>query len=246
MSKSSLVPIEHTLAVISDVHGNLPALEAVWQELDRRGVKRVLVAGDHLLKDPGPDGLASIPPIPGRGPLEVWRRLQSTPQRTVELARSLADTALATLHESRLVPRGKTDEEKREDEAKREAFLETRKVIGALVLKAIEKLPTLLRVEMADGRSVLVVHGSPRDPGVDITHDLEDDDVTNLLGGEPADIVVVAGAHAPFQREVRGVRVVGLGSVGQPLGGELTAHVVLITPRYEGALIEEAWVPYGA
>lgn len=242
MSKTSLVPIEHTIAVISDVHGNLRALEAVWHELDRRGVKRVLVAGDHLLGDPGAESEA----LPLTQPLEVWRRLQTTPQRTVDLARSLADTALATMHESRLVPRGKTDDEKRRDEAKREAFLETRKAIGALVLKAIEKLPTLLRVEMADGRSVLVVHGSPRDPGVDITHDLEDDDVTNLLGGEPADIVVVAGAHAPFQREVRGVRVVGLGSVGQPLGGELTAHVVLITPRYEGALIEEAWVPYGA
>lgn len=236
MAKPSLVPIETTIAVISDVHGNLPALLAVFDELDRRNVKRLLVAGDHLLPDPRADAAT----LALAQPLEVWRRLQGTTQRSIELSRSLADTALATLHESRLVT--KSDE----DVAKRKAFLDTRASVGALVLKALEKLPTILRVELADGREVLVVHGAPRDPGSEITHDLEDDDVTNLLGGEPADIVIVAGAHAPFQREVRGVRVVGLGSVGQPLGGERAAHVVFVTPRYEGTLIEEAWVPWSA
>lgn len=225
-----------TIAVLSDVHGNLPALVAVLAELDRRNIKRVYVAGDHLLPDPR----AEASTLAVHQPLEVWRRLMSNSNRTFELSRSLADTALATLHESRLVTKSE------EDVAKREAFLGTRAAVGALVLKALEKLPTVLRVELADGREVLIVHGAPRDPGAEITHDLEDDDVTNLLGGEPADIVVVAGSHTPFQREVRGVRVVGLGSVGQPLGGENAAHVVFITPRYEGTLIEEAWVPYEA
>lgn len=227
MSKSSIVPIETTFAVISDLQGNLAALDAVLAELDRRGVHRLLVAGDHLL---------------GAGetrPLEVWRRLNASGRLTIELARSLADTALATLPETRLVPRGDED-----DEEKREAFLATRKTVGALVLKALEKLPTLLRVGMADGREVLVVHGAPRDPGIDISHDQDDDEVTDLLGGEPADIVVVAGAHIPFQREVRGVRVVGLGSAGEPVGGEPLAHVVLITPRYEGTVVEDAFVPF--
>ena len=227
MAKSSIVPIETTFAVISDLQGNLAALDAVLEELDRRGVYRLLVAGDHLL---------------GTGetqPLEVWRRLNATGRLTIELARSLADTALATLPEARLVPRADDDEDD-----KREAFLSTRKAVGALVLKALEKLPTLLRVGMADGREVLVVHGAPRDPGLDISHEQDDDEVTELLGGEPADIVIVGGSHVPFQREVRGVRVVGLGSAGEPLGDELMAHVVLVTPRYEGTVVEDAFVPF--
>lgn len=227
MAKSSIVPIETTFAVISDLQGNLAALDAILEELDRRGVYRLLVAGDHLL---------------GTGatqPLEVWRRLNTSGRLTIELARSLADTALATLPETRLVPRADED-----DDEKREAFLATRKAVGALVLKALEKLPTLIRVGLADGREVLVVHGAPRDPGLDISHDQDDDEVTELLGGEPADIVVVAGAHIPFQREVRGVRVVGLGAAGEPLGDEPVAHVVLITPRYEGTVVEDAFVPF--
>ena len=50
------------MAFLSDVHGNLEALEAVLGELARRGVKDIYVAGDHLLG--------------GEAPLEVfdtWR-----------------------------------------------------------------------------------------------------------------------------------------------------------------------------
>jgi predicted phosphodiesterase len=228
VAKPSVVPIETPFAVISDIQGNLRALEAVLVELERRQVRRLLVAGDHLLGGPTAQ------------PLEVWRRLNLSGPITIELARSLADTALATLPESRLVARGDGDE------ATRQAFLDTRKAVGALVLKSIEKLPTVLRVAMADGREVVVVHGAPRDPGVEITHDIDDDELGQLLGGEVADIVIVGGAHTPFQRELGGMRVVGLGSVGQPLGGELAAHVVLVTPRYEGTVIEDAFVPFGA
>lgn len=222
------MPIETTFAVISDLQGNLAALDAVLEELDRRGVYRLLVAGDHLL------GVGETQP------LEVWRRLNSTGRLTIELARSLADTALATLPEARLVSRSGEED----DDDKREAFIATRKAVGALVLKALEKLPTLLRVGMADGREVLVVHGAPRDPGLDISHEQDEDEVTELLGGEPADIVIVGGSHVPFQREVRGIRVVGLGAAGEPLGGEPVAHVVLVTPRYEGTVVEDAFVPF--
>lgn len=228
MTKASVVPIETTFAVISDIQGNLPALEAVLTDVERRGVRRLLVAGDHLLGGPTAQ------------PLEVWRKLNASGPVTIELARSLADTALATLPESRLVARDEGDQ------ATRASFLDTRKAVGALVLKSIEKLPTVLRVAMADGREVVVVHGAPRDPGVEITHDLDDEELGALLGGEVADIVIVGGAHTPFQREVGGMRVVGLGSVGQPLTGDPAAHVVLVTPRYEGTVIEDAFVPFGA
>lgn len=223
------MPIDVPIAVFSDVHGNLQALDAVLAELDRRSVSRILAVGDHLLG--------------GGQPLEVWRRLNgtgATKERRIELSRSLADTALATLPEERLVARAD------EDAPKRARFLETRKAVGALVLKALEKLPTFLRLEMADGREVLALHGAPRDPGVEITHDLDDDELSALIGDDPADIVLVGGSHVPFQREIGHTRLIGLGAVGEPLGPERTAHVVLVTPRYDGAVVEDVFVPYGA
>ena len=42
-------PASEPMGFLSDVHGNLPALEAVLEELKRRGVRDVFIAGDLLL-----------------------------------------------------------------------------------------------------------------------------------------------------------------------------------------------------
>ena len=43
-------------AVISDIHGNLPALEAVLEDAARQGADRCLFAGDYAISGPWPDG----------------------------------------------------------------------------------------------------------------------------------------------------------------------------------------------
>ena len=39
-------------AVISDIHGNLPALEAVMEDAARKGAGRYLFAGDYSISGP--------------------------------------------------------------------------------------------------------------------------------------------------------------------------------------------------
>lgn len=46
------------LAIISDIHGNIPALEAVFRNIDERNIKRVFCLGDLVGK--GPDGKRAI------------------------------------------------------------------------------------------------------------------------------------------------------------------------------------------
>ena len=104
MALTPAVPIGKTIAVISDVHGDLRALEAVLGELTRRDVVEVYVAGDHLFG--------------GNEPLEVWRRLLAA---KAVLARSLGDLALATLDPDRVAAR---DDESR---MKREQLVSTRR-----------------------------------------------------------------------------------------------------------------------
>lgn len=50
------------IAILSDIHGNLVALDAVLAELSRRDIDRIVVAGDLLFG--------------GDDPLGVWRRLE--------------------------------------------------------------------------------------------------------------------------------------------------------------------------
>jgi len=215
-------PVSAPIALFADVHGNLEALEAVLAEVGQRGVSGIYVAGDLLFG--------------GQEPLAVWKRLVEVKARCV---RGASDLALATLDPSRLVP--KTDLERQ----RRETFLRTREAVGELVLRYLERLPDALRVPMVDGREIVVVHGSPAAPTLEIGHDMPDEEVLALIGDDPADIVACGGSHVAFQRAVSEVRVLGLGSVGEsPEGG--VAHYAIVTPRLDGTLVEQSWVRFGA
>lgn len=209
------------IAILADVHGNLAALDAVLAELSRRDIGRIVVAGDLLFG--------------GEDPLGVWRRLT---EKKAQLIRGLSDTALATLDPAKLVPT--TDAEA----AKRDRFLEARTKVGELVLRSLLKLPEQLRFPLADGRELMVCHGSPRDPAFDLTFDVDDEELLVLLGGDPADLIAVGGSHVPFDRDVDETRVLGLGSVGEAPEGD-AAHFVILSPRLEGTLVERGWVPLG-
>src|SRR5690348_4802680 len=51
----------HTaLAVIADIHGNRWALEAILQDIDRRGIQQIVNLGDHLIGPLDPAGTADL------------------------------------------------------------------------------------------------------------------------------------------------------------------------------------------
>jgi predicted phosphodiesterase len=206
------------IACFSDVHGNLPALKAVLAACRERGVTDIFVAGDLLLG--------------GAEPMEVWQELQRAHARCV---RGPSDLALGSV-EAAALRTGTPEEAERAKE-----FARTQRAIGDLVRRRLVELPDRIRVPMLDGRELVVVHGSPADPMEGIDHDLDDEAILAMLGGDPADIVVCGATHVPFQRAVQDVHVVNVGSVGQAPGGGI-AHYTIITPAYEGAQIEQTFV----
>ena len=51
---------QHSLAIIADIHGNREALEAVLQDIDRRGIRHIVNLGDHLTDPLDPAGTADL------------------------------------------------------------------------------------------------------------------------------------------------------------------------------------------
>lgn len=208
------------MAFLADIHGNLPALEAVLAELRSRGVKDIYVAGDLLYG--------------GDQPLEVWKLLQEVKARCV---RGLSDAALASVDPDSLDPAD-------DDEARMaDKFRETRRQLGDLVVERLRRLPETLRVPLVDGRELLMVHGSPSDPGTEITHDMEDEELLARLADDPADLVVCGGNHVPFHRQVDEVELVSVGSVGAAPEGRV-AHFAIVSPRLDGADVSQLWTEY--
>ena len=213
-------PVSEPIAVLSDIHGQLTALDAVVDAVRHRGVSRIYVAGD-LLTD-GPE------------PLGVWRRLQ---ELDAKCTRGLSDSALCTIDPSSLKP--STDEERE----KAEAFLQTRNAVGELVLAALRKLPLSLRLPMLDGSEMVMAHGTPSDPYTELTQEMDDEELARLVDDDPADIVAVGASHVPFQRVLEEVHVINVGSVGAAPEGNVS-HFTVITPAYGGATIEQDWLEY--
>ena len=213
------LPANAPMAFLSDIHGNYTALEAVLDDLQRRLITQIYVGGDLLLGGTG------------SGAFEVFKRLQQVGARCV---RGLSDNALIEVSPDRLSP---SDPRER---LMAERFAETRRSLGEVTLKYLERLPEKLRIPLVDGSEILLVHGSPLDPTLEITHDLSDAQIEHLLAGDPADIVVCGASHVPFQRDLEDQRVVNIGSVGQAPEGDV-AHYTVITPRMDGILIEQSW-----
>jgi len=217
---SQLLPMNKPMALLSDIHGNLPALEEVLRWLTDREVTSLFVAGDILLG--------------GDQPLEVWRRLR---QAQAHCVRGLSDNALVSIDTRNLEAIGE------EQKAKLERFIRTRAMIGDLVLKEVRSLPQTLRVPLIDGSEVVITHGAPTDPNAEISDDLRDEEMLALIGDDPADVVVCGATHVPFQRTIEGVHVINVGSVGAAPEGRF-AHFTTLMPRMDGAQIEQHVVEY--
>lgn len=209
------------LLCISDVHGHLDALRAVLATAERRSFHKLLVAGDVVF--PGPE------------PLETWRRLVAAGAVMVQ---GLTDRAIATLDPASLHPRSE------HERARLERMCAVQEALGELILERIRRLPTRTRLSLEDGGELLLVHGSPMDPGEALTHDMSDSEINALLGDDPADVVVCGASHVPFDRMVGGVRIINVGSVGEaPGAGERVAHATWIESGPAGIHVDSIAVP---
>jgi predicted phosphodiesterase len=208
------------MGFFSDVHGNLTALNAVLEELKRRGVRDLFVAGDLLLG--------------GDDPLAVWRRLQTVGAHCVC---GPSDLALARVDPQTLKPQGDAEL------AKVRAFVETQKALGELVQKQLGQLPRGLRIPMIDGSELLLVHGSPKDPFEPIGHELDDEELRAMLEDDPADVIVCGGTHVPYARLLDEVQVINVGSAGSAPEGRF-AHYAIVFPSLSGSHFEQGYVEY--
>ena len=180
------------LLCISDIHGHADALAAVLATAERRGYDKLLVAGDLC--------------FPGPKALETWRRLA---QAGAVCAQGVGDRALATIDPATLHPRSE------HERARLGRLADVRRELGELILARLVRLPPTVRLPLDDGGELVLVHGSPVDPTEPISHDMSDEEISALLGDDPADVVVCGGSHVPFDRTVAGVRVINVGSVGE-------------------------------
>lgn len=181
---------------ISDIHGHATALDRVLEEGRQRGFDQLVVCGDLCF--PGPE------------PLRVWKTLV---EHNALCVQGIGDRALARVDPKKLSATSPTER------ARIERLRQVHEELGELIVARLGKLPTFARLPLESGHTMLVVHGSPRDPTESITRDMTEEELSYHLGDEPGDLVVCGSSHEQFDGMVSDVRIVGVGSVGEAPGG---------------------------
>jgi predicted phosphodiesterase len=154
------------------------------------------------------------------------------------MVQGLTDRAVATLDPGSIS--AASDHERQ----RVECMERTQDALGELILQRLRRLPSHVRVPLEDGGELLLVHGAPADPGEPLTHDMSDEEISALIGDDPADVVVCGASHVPFDRTVLNVRVINVGSVGEAPGeGPRVAHATWIESTPRGLVVEQIAVP---
>ncbi|MBP2029476.1 putative phosphoesterase [Methanohalophilus levihalophilus] len=186
------------ILVISDIHGNMEALESVMQVPH----DEVLCLGD--LVDYGPS------------PVEVIEFLKS---HNIPVIKGNHDNAVATGLEC-----GCSYELKYLSIATRDY---TRSVVGKGHIDFLKLLPSEIEREI-NGTKVHFTHGSPRSFYEYIRPETPENELREMTEEIDADLLFVGHTHIPFEKQVGDLRIVNVGSVGQPRNGDPRASCVLL------------------
>lgn len=180
------------IAALYDIHGNVPALEAVLAELRAATVDHIVVGGDVF---PGPMSLDALAML--RAVTIPTSFIRGNCERDLLAARrGRGNSALPELVRRQLEW---TAARLSDEDAK---FLST--------------WPLSIRAEVGGAGNVLFCHGTPRDDNEIFTSRTPDERLLPVFENVPADVVVCGHTHIPFDRMVGRARVVNAGSVGMP------------------------------
>lgn len=192
------------VALMGDVHANLPALEAVLGHARRHGAEAVWNIGDFV-------GYGAFPN-------QVIERLRQ--ERAVSIAGNYDHRVLAFERKRRKWRRKKRLE-------KLLAFQWAHQVLTEGNRAYLESLPGRRDLQV-EGRQILLTHGSPASEDEHLTPDTPDGRLRELASMVEASVIVFGHSHRPFARDVGGVRFINTGSVGRPDDGDPRACYALM------------------
>jgi putative phosphoesterase len=213
------------IAVITDIHGNLPALEASLDAIEQIGVDEVFCGGDLVGYGPHPNEVCAL--IQDRAIPTIYGNYDYA------IARDLDDCGCAyvTRHDRELGQRSVAWTLEHTDQAAKEFMRE---------------LPFDLHFPVG-GRDVHLVHGSPRKVNEYLFEDKPARLYERLAAAESDQVLVFGHTHKPWIHTYGGVLFVNCGSVGKPKDGDpRAAFAILEADDQAGVRASIERVPYDA
>lgn len=206
------------IALFSDIHANLPALEAFFADVEKRNIDSIYCLGDLVGYNIWPNEVTEeirkrkIPTIAGNYDFGIGRN---------------SDECGCAY---------KTDEEKSNGAV---SISLTNELINDENRKYLRSLPAHIRVEFKlndDKLNLLLVHGSPRKINEYLFEDRDEKSLLRIMENADADIMCFGHTHKPYHRILRSEdgekphyrHAINLGSVGKPKDNDNRGSYVLL------------------
>lgn len=198
------------IALLGDVHANLPALEAVLAHAHQQGVQRIWNIGD-------------------------WVGYNACPNEVVGRLRQEQAISIIGNYDLKVLKFKKKKDKWRRTKRPEKwlAFNWAYKHLSKESRKYLRSLPQEIRLEVA-GKRILLTHGSPASNQEALTPDTPEERLQQLARMARAEVIVCGHSHRPFARQVSGVWFINPGSVGRPDDGDpRSAYAILqIKPKH--------------
>ena len=189
------------IAIISDIHGNMEAMNSVLGDIEKENCQKIFCLGDLAMA--GPEPIQAIDEI---------KRLMQNPDFTIiqgntdEMLSSFSFDIFNKIVEL--------------NEVMGQAYLADSKLLTDEYKSFLASLPKTKEIEIS-GIKILLVHGSPRRNNENIYPDLKLEDVEEMLKGVDADVIFCGHTHMPCGYQTNTEQtVVNVGSVGRPFSEE--------------------------
>lgn len=210
------------IAVISDIHGNLTALEAVFEDIKAQGCEKIFALGDYAMAGPIP--YETINWFMNNNDITMIQG------NTDLMIADYSDELYETL--------------KAKAPIMAEALKDDSKLLHVVQKDFLKKLPIHLEVDI-EGVKILLVHGSPRKNNEDILPDTPMSEVEKMLEYVDASVVLCGHTHIPCGFQLPNKKtVVNVGSVGRPFTAEPKSCYLKLTVENGECLFEHRFVEY--
>jgi putative phosphoesterase len=197
------------IAALYDIHGNLPALEAVLKEVEQVQADIILIGGDI---------------VSGPLPVETLERLLTLGDK-VKYIRGNGEREVVAAFDGQPLPESMSEEGK-------EITRWTAQQLNRNQRNFLASLPETITLHIDGLDDIVFCHATPRSDKEIFTAETHKNRLREIIADVQQDVIVCGHTHMAFERTLDGKSIVNAGSVGMPYG-EPGAYWLLLGPDIE-------------
>ncbi|MFO0597644.1 MAG: metallophosphoesterase [Myxococcaceae bacterium] len=207
------------VAVLADIHGNLPAAEAVMEDIERQSPDFIVAAGDLAMRG-------------------------SHPAETIDLLADKCDALLMGNTDAYIANIYLAGAYREPEHWKTELLQWTRDQLGSERIARLKAMPFSVRYSPRRGQDLFVCHANPKNLEESLEPTLDEGTIRRLLQHVDATAMAFGHLHFPYRRRVGKLVIADVASAGIPRDGDLRPAWGLFTWTPRGWRVQIRRVRY--